>query len=204
MIGVNLIPQDVLLARRRSRRIRLWLTATAIAAGLGAVPVVLELQRQGRADTLTDQRAKVKVELATVRDELTELNRSLALLNDRLDRAEALRTKRPWAALLTSITRSMPDQVWLSSMATGMENVSARRPARAPAESAPGDKPKVVRMDGARKIDLTGYALDHEHLYEFMTGLKQSQLFATVDLVKAGKEPLLRSRAVRFQLSCVW
>ncbi len=204
MIGVNLIPRDVLLGRRRSRRIRLWLTATAIAAGLGAVPVVLELQRQGRVDTLTVQRTQVQAELATVRAELTELNRSLTLLGDRLDRAEALRTKRPWAALLTSITRSMPDQVWLRSMATGPAGASAGVPARAAVEAAPGDQPVVVQMEGARKIDLSGYALDHEHLYEFMTGLKQSQIFTTVDLVKAGKEPLLRSRAVRFQLSCVW
>ncbi|MCP4249587.1 MAG: PilN domain-containing protein [bacterium] len=204
MIGVNLIPQGILLARRRSRRIRLWLTATVTTAALGAVPVVLELQRQGRAATLTTQRAEVQAEFADVRAELTELNRSLALLNDRLDRAEALRTKRPWAGLLTTITRNMPDQVWLSSMATGMESASAGGPAKAPTEAAPSDKPVVVQMDGARKLDLSGFAVDHEHLYEFMTGLKQSQLFATVDLIKAGKEPLLRSQAVRFQLSCVW
>ncbi|MHC4064696.1 MAG: PilN domain-containing protein [Planctomycetota bacterium] len=208
MIGVNLVPPRVLAARKRSRRVKSWAVVIAVVAGLSAIPVILEFRQQARLTSLLERRSQTQSQRASVRAELTELNRSLAELNQRIERADMLRTKRPWAALLSLIVQQMPEQVWLTSLTTG----SPQAPAKGAASSSPngstsaGDSEpaEVVVMDGASQINLTGFAVDHEHLYDFMTLLKGSQAFASVELVKAGKEPVLQSRAVRFELTCSW
>ncbi len=207
MIGVNLIPQAVLAARNRRRRIRQWLVVTAVVAGVSVVPVVLELRQQARLATLLERKEQDEIRLRAARTEQAELTRSLAYLNERIERADTLRAKRPWAALLSLIVQQMPEEVWLTSLKTGTTNA-------APAGRAAGFGPRgaavgpgqqaVVVMDGPRRIDLQGCAVEHEHLYDFMTRLKQSGAFTSVELVKAGREPVLRSRAVRFELSCSW
>ncbi|MHC4236625.1 MAG: PilN domain-containing protein [Planctomycetota bacterium] len=195
MIGVNLVPPQVLAARKRSRRVKSWAVVIAVVAGLSAIPVILEFRQQARLTSLLERRSQTQSHRASVRAELTELNRSLAELNQRIERADMLRTKRPWAVWLTSLTTGSP-QAPAKGAASSSPNGSTSAGDSEPAE--------VVVMDGASQINLTGFAVDHEHLYDFMTLLKGSQAFASVELVKAGKEPVLQSRAVRFELTCSW
>jgi len=204
MIGVNLIPPGVLAARKRGRRIRQWVVVTAIVAAVSAVPILLEWRQQARLVALQERKQQADARLGAVRAELAELTHSLTELNERIERADRLRTKRPWAALLSLIVRQMPEEVWLTSLGTGEPQEAAGGKPGLSGSVAASEQGEVVVMEGARKIDLAGFAVDHEHLYDFMTRLKQSRAFAQVELVKAGKEPLLRSRAVRFELTCRW
>lgn len=204
MIGVNLIPPGVLAARKRGRRIRQWVVVTAIVAAVSAVPILLEWRQQARLVALQERKQQADARLGAVRAELAELTHSLTELNDRIERADRLRTKRPWAALLSLIVRQMPEEVWLTSLGTGGPQEAAGAKPGLSGTVAASEQGEVVVMEGARKIDLAGFAVDHEHLYNFMTRLKESRAFGQVELVKAGKEPLLRSRAVRFELTCRW
>jgi len=204
MIAINLVPPEILTARRRLRRIRGWTVICAIVAAGSAVPVVVNLQRQARVTALNRGKEALTEELSTTRKALAELTHSLAVLNDRIDRAEALRTKRPWAALMSAITRMMPDEVWLTSFDTGAPAGGAAVAERSPSPNSAPERGAVVVMDGATRLVLAGYAVGHDELYEFMARLKESGMFSHVELVKAGKEPVLRSQAVHFELTCSW
>jgi len=204
MIAVNLIPPAVLAARRRSRRIRQWLVIVSVSAALCAVPVLIQLRQHARLVSLRGQKRQQEAEVATLRGELGELTRATVDLDRRIKRADALRTKRDWAGLLTLVVECMPPEVWLTAVTT--EAPASRAPSRRgglrPAE--PAEQNEMVVMAGARQVALAGYAVQHEQLYDFMTRLKASNTFASVELVKAGMEPTLASQAVRFELRCKW
>ncbi len=211
MTGVNLIPYSVLGARRRSRRIRQWTVVVVIAAAVAAVPVLVELRQHALSAKLVERQQIGTAKLAEVRAELEEVNVSLRQLRDGIERANTLRTRRPWAGLLTRIVSCMPQEVWLTSIGTeAPESRSRARPAppvgKPGAHSDENEMPSatVVTMAGAQRLDLAGFALDHEQLYEFMTRLKRSETFGRVELVMAGKQPVLRSEGVRFELTCTW
>ncbi len=211
MTGVNLIPSSVLGARRRSRRIRQWTVVAVIAAAVAAVPVLLELRQHALSAKLVERQQIGTAKLAEVRAALEEVDVSLRQLRDGIERADTLRTRRPWGGLLTRIVSCMPQEVWLISIGTESPKAGSRaRPAplaskpRANADEHGMHSGTVVTMAGARRLDLAGFALDHEQLYEFMTRLKRSETFQRVELVKAGKQPVLRSEGVRFELTCTW
>lgn len=211
MTGVNLIPSSVLGARRRSRRIRQWAVASVIAAAMAAVPMLVELRQRALSDKLVERQQIGTAKLAEVQTELDEVSVSLRQLRDAIERADTLRTRRPWGGLLTSIVSCMPEEVWLSSIGTEAPSTGSRvRPAapigKPAAKSDENETPSatVVTMAGARRLDLAGFALDHEQLYEFMTRLKRSETFGRVELVMAGKQPVLHSEGVRFELTCTW
>ncbi|HUU84475.1 MAG TPA: PilN domain-containing protein [Phycisphaerae bacterium] len=212
MIGVNLIPAGVLRARRRRRRIRHWTVAALVAAAISAVPVLLQVRQHARQARLVERREATSAELANVRASVETVGTSLRRLGEGIERADTLRTRRSWAGLLARVVQCMPDEVWLTSLATETPQDSARASRgkvapqqAAPASSTPGaETSSVAILAGARRLALQGFAVNHEQLYEFMTRLKGSRSFSGVELVKAGKEPVLRSRGVRFELTCTW
>ncbi len=204
MIGVNLIPPAILEAHRRARRIRLWIVAVALTAGAAALPVLWQVRQHARVAELTTLKQARAAETAAVRAELSAAAQSLADLNDRIERADALRTKRSWAGLLSLLAQCLPQEVWLTSVATDAPPPAAAGRRTSPTPSGKQDQPKVVVLDGAGRATLAGYAVGHEQLYDFMARLKAAQAFDRIDLVKADKEEVLWSRAVRFELVCTW
>lgn len=204
MIGVNLIPPELLAARRRTRRIRLWAGIVAVVGAVAVVPVGWQINRRARIAELDHTKNARVAEANSVQVELDDVTQALADLNERIERAAALETKRPWANLMTMIAQAMPEELWLSSILTKTDTtrVATPRPARPDPNQAQASS--VVVMDGATQLDLQGFALDHERLYDFMARLKDSRAFLRVDLVKANKEPVLWSQAVRFELTCTW
>ncbi len=204
MIGVNLIPTQIVEAHRRSRRIRWWLGVVVVVGGVSALPVLWQVRQHTRAARLMQRKSELTRQTAQVREELAELAKKLTALDERIERANALRTKRSWASLLSMVTACMPEQMWL----VGMN--AAAGPSGAPGNTGRGPsgkqeaQPQVVVLDGARRLDLVGYAVEHEQVYDFMTRLKESGAFGQVDLTKADTEDILSSQAVRFELVCSW
>jgi Tfp pilus assembly protein PilN len=205
MIGVNLIPSSVLTARQRSRRIRRWAAVILVIAIASATPVLYQVRQHVRIASMQEGKQQQEARLASTRAELVNVNRSLAELNRRIERTNALRTKRSWTGLLALIVECMPQEIWLTSLST--DAPTAGRKARSRPQEAPEsetDETKVVVMAGARRLDLDGYATELEHLYDFITRLKASGVFAKVELVKADAEPTFRTKAVHFELTCGW
>jgi Tfp pilus assembly protein PilN len=200
--GINLIPPDVLQSCRRRRRTRLWVALTIVAAAAAALPMLWQLRQHARLAELLRIKQSKTAETVAAREALADTVRELSKLTDRVEQADALRTKRPWAELLSLTSRCLPEEVWLTSIDTEKPSGSAKR-RTAPAPDGE-DQPTVVVMEGARRMALAGYAVGHEQLYEFMSRLKASAVFDRVDLLKADKEQVLWSEAVRFELVCIW
>ena len=99
---------------------------------------------------------------------------------------------------------TVPEEVWLTSLATDASPISLKPRKNHPAPTTSEDQPAVVVLDGASRLALTGYAVRHKQVYEFMARLKESAAFERVDLLKADKEQVLWSEAVRFELMCTW
>ena len=59
-------------------------------------------------------------------------------------------------------------------------------------------------LDGPGAVRISGFAVDHDWLYEFITRLKDASVFERVDMLQAGKERTMQADAVRFVLVCAW
>jgi Tfp pilus assembly protein PilN len=204
MVSVNLLPATILIARRRNRRVRLWVTAGAMVVGLTAIPLAVDLTKTAQASSLEVRLRPLHTRLARVRGDLKAVAEQREELTTQLARADALRGKRPWADLLALISEKTPDTVWLTSLRTRLG--APLRPMEKPARTASSATAQVdaVVLGGPSGLHLEGYALDHESLYEFMSALKNLGVFPKVELTAAGKEPVLDGTAVRFVLECDW
>ncbi len=205
MVSVNLLPPNVRLARRRARRIRLWIGVVLTTALLATVPIGLDAAKAARAAAVDRALAPVQERLDGVRAELRQTTADCSQLTTQIARADALRAKRSWGGLLVTITHHQPDQVWLTSLASKQSTEPARaRPGGKKENAKAASEDAVVALDGPRGIRLEGYALDHDWLYQFITNLKQAGLFTNVELNSAGREPMASRDVVRFVLECDW
>jgi Tfp pilus assembly protein PilN len=213
MIGVNLIPADVVLRHATQRRLRVWAVVSLLLGATTAVPIVLERRQQAQIQRLDARVTEADVALRAVRAQTASTAQAVLDLDAELARAAALRTKRSWAGLLTLLSAQLPPQVWLTTLATDPPQPGAGRGPGAPAERPPagtpagGNRPAasaVTVLEAATAVRLDGYAVNHEGLYDLMSRLKESGAFTEVNLVSAGMEPILQGRAVHFVLTCGW
>ncbi len=203
MIGVNVLPQSYVRARKRAARIRGWLIATVVVAVAFSFPMGFDAFKTASAASLEDELKPLRNRVANTKNRLGESLATVTDLRQRLSRADALRSKRPWKNLLTTLTAKMPAEVWLTSLESiGGTGKGASRRAQ-PKQSTPEDK-GTVELAGPSGLRLTGYALGHEHLYSFMGTLNDGVLFNRVDMVKAGRVPVADGTAVQFVLECAW
>lgn len=203
MIGVNVLPQSYIRARRRASRLRAWLIAVALVAAASSFPIGFDIFKSARASTIEDELKPLRGQLAGTKSRLAECLTTVTDLQQRLSRADAIRSKRPWKNLMTTLTAKMPDEVWLTSLESfdRPARVTRRRSADVPAA---GEENDTIELEGPTGLRLTGYALEHEHLLTFMAALNDGVLFNRVDMVKSGQEPLADGVAVRFVLECTW
>lgn len=176
-------------------------------------------------DRLTAVRQKVATAAQAVLESDAELARAGALKTKRswaglLERLSACMPAEVW---LTSVAtdppqpraggRSIPPADRRAATAPSPGATTSPDAARAPGPSArpaagtsPGlPRPEaVVVLEAPTGMRLDGFALNHDHLYDLMSKLKESGAFTGVTLVKAGTEPVFEGRAVHFVLACEW
>ncbi len=203
MIGINLIPPPIMEGQRRARHLRRWGLALTLAAIVTAIPISWQIHQESVANRLRRKNADLAIRIASARIELADVIGEFDQLVEQIERANALRTKRSWASFLAMISQEMPSEVWLTTMATETPQAPSRPAGRPPASK---DEPTqgLTVLAGARAFMLDGYAIDHDDLYEFMARLKASGAFDYVELVRAERQDVLRSRAVHFELTCTW
>jgi len=194
------MPAAVLRRRVLERRVRVWGVVCGLAAAAGVVPVGLDVRQQSVVRGEERKEAGLADEVVGARERLSAVVQRTEALRQQLARADALRAKNPWASLLTTVGRALPEEVWLSALATspaaptgdGVVNIGP----------APGQQTVVI--DAPKRLRLDGYALDHSHLYQMMSALNNLKVFGRVELAQADTEPMLRGQAVRFELECEW
>jgi Tfp pilus assembly protein PilN len=203
LIGVNVLPESYVYARKRAARVQGWLITLVVVAVAFSFPIGFDVFKTARAASLEEEVKPLHSRLAATKSRLADCLAAVTDLRHRLSRADALRSKRPWKNLLATLTAKMPEEVWLTSLESleGRAKDAGRRPSAQPAADGKQD---AVELAGPTGLRLTGYALGHEYLYAFMGTLNDGVLFNRVELVKAGREPLADGTAVRFVLECSW
>lgn len=208
MTGVNLMPAARVLMRRRRRRIRRWAMVIAAGGVLGAIPMALELSRHQQVQSLKGERDRTAAKIEQVRGNLNTLGIDARQLESEIARAEALRTKRSWARLIGVIAGALPEEVWLTSIAT--DPPTARRGTldkRTKADRPASDQrvePTAVVLEAPQSITIDGYAIEQKHIWEFVSRLSAAGALGSVRLQKSMVEPLMESTAVHFEIVCDW
>jgi len=222
MVAVNLIPDSVQAAQVRRRHFKRWAACLIVTTGVAVVPVGAHWVQHLRMDELHAQSDKLQTDLAVAR---AELKTATAAANDsflRIERAKALRSKRAWSNMLALIGSCLPKDCWLTSIATDPEVPSAAPLARQstpPPSATPGtdltassllkggkggSEPAVVTIDAPRKLRMTGAATDATQPLDFVTKLKESQVFRAVTLERSLRENSGEESNFRFELICEW
>ncbi len=203
MIAVNVLPPDYVRARKRSARIQGWLIASILVAFAFSFPIGFDVYKTARAASLEEELKPMRGRLANTKNRLAQCIETVTDLQQRLSRADALRSKRPWKSLLVTLTTKTPEEVWLTSLES-MEGAGKKGARRSSVGNSVIEKSNTVELAGPTGLRLTGYALGHEHLYAFMGTLNDGVLFDRVDMVKAGREKVADGTPVRFVLECTW
>ncbi|HNO77769.1 MAG TPA: PilN domain-containing protein [Phycisphaerae bacterium] len=201
MIGVNVLPQSYIRAKKRASRLRGWLIAVTVVTFASAFPVGFDVFKAAKASTVENELKPLRSQLTGTKNKLSESLSMVTDLRQRLSRADAIRSKRPWKNLMATLTAKMPQEVWLTSLESydHAPKATVRR-----AATKEEEKSDTIELEGPAGLRLTGFALEHEQLLAFMAALNDGVLFNRVDMVKSGQVPLADGVAVRFVLECTW
>lgn len=201
MVRVNLIPQKTRRAQTIRRRVRGWSTVIALGGTLLAVSAGMEWMSRRDALQLRAASAGVRNDLIQVRKELRGSSAEALNAKIRIERAEALRSKRAWSAILALVATSLPDGSWLTSIAT--DPVTPTGGSRKPKVGA-DDCATAVTIDSPRKLMIRGYTAEAGDPLRFVQKLNDTDLFSKVRLLNSQREPLFDSAFYRFELLCQW
>ncbi len=214
MVGVNLIPKDLQLAQTVRRHLKWWTVAIVGAAVLLSAPLAMGWYRRAEASELRVQNDQFQEQLAQSRDDLKLVTAQASQAASRIERATALRSKRPWSRLMVMIGTYMPQGCWLTSIGTEPRTppaVGARRPPSPRASTAADPlspeswaRRSALVIEAPRKLRIAGYATNAAEPLEFVTGLKASGVFNNVTLEHMSREPVLDGFYFRFELLCGW
>jgi Tfp pilus assembly protein PilN len=220
MTSVNLIPECVLVARTQRRHAKSWTMLILAAAGLSAVPLVLDWSRRTRAAELRDESGRLQQELGSTRLQLAATSAEATRVFLEVERANALRSKRAWSAMFALIASCLPADCWLASVATDPEAPAGGAPPRPvvanPGTSAGapkgGGKREIVTIEAPRRLRMIGYAEDDTQPLAFVTNLKESRVFQNVLLERAVRAPDVAAdpsgpsggTVYQFEVVCEW
>lgn len=206
-ISVNLIPESVRWAKHRRRLLFRWSIALSLALGSLLVPYVIDRHEQDRAERLRTQREQMQGALADLRVEVQEATDQAERVAHQLRRAQAVLAKRRWTGVLWLIAQTMPDQCWLTSVATD------------PVKPSPGSLPKATKrlvktsasveenvtlVGVARRLRISGFSVDSAQPHRLVRRLKRSGSFERVALEGVERELVLGKEFFRFDLTCEW
>lgn len=220
MNDTNLIPVPLRIARSRRRRIKAWSVTVMAALFLLCIPVVFDHYLRVEASRLGTQNEELGGVLTGLRQQLATLTAEADRSLLQLERAKALRSKRAWSAMFATIARSMPDGCWLTSIATdpssppGGAGLRPRVTATGKTNrqaGLTGSDESVTKIEGPQRLKIVGYASDASEPYQFVTNLKNTNVFRDVVLETSRRERVQDQQAglasawyFRFDLACEW
>lgn len=207
-IEINLLPPEFQQAQARARHVRNWLVGLIAPVLLLLVLLGVDGVRGVQADELRRTSEDLQSELSARRAEVRGLTAAAAVAALQLQRSDALRSKRAWSTLIDLVGQCMPAECWLESLATDPE-LPASSPAAPPVTgSAPSggtpQQPATVTIDAPRKLRIAGYATSAGQPLAFVTNLKQTGTFKSVNLERSVLESELGQARFRFEIICEW
>ncbi len=207
MQPLNLIPADCLERATRHGRLRVWMSASAVAVILIAVAGV---QRWAATRAIT----RLESQVAALQARQVELDRALMLatrsqdsLLTRAAAVAALPQEHRLAVQLAALARNAPAGVVFTRIdfkrRTQRGNaVSPRRrggrtgsKTAAASPAAPPPPPRPV-------VEMAGYAVDRQELEALLEAIQTIPQWERVRLLRAAREPYGAARAIAFELVC--
>ncbi len=210
---VNLLPAAYQRRSRRSRRLRVWLAA---GSGLLAVELLVgaALTEIGtRSRDLNHQLMEIAGQRENLGVKLVELTAQEQEAARQLELAEQLSRKHRWSELLGGLAAAMPGGVVLTRVAT--EPKDAPAPQAAPGNAAKSNLHKMLQPAGAatakapddgraRGLTLSGMAVDHQSVAEFLRQLNADGRLGSWDVESTVRQPYLGGEGVLFTLKARW
>lgn len=178
--------------------------AVAAAALLGAA--ALDWTQRARAGKLHVEDEGLGIQVAAIRADLGSVTEESNQLAVRIDRARALGRKRAWSGMIELIGACMPNDCWLTSIATDPDRPAAQR--ASPRKVANGnlkkEQQRLVTIDAPRGIVIEGYAAKTAQPHAFVASLKKTGVFKSVTLLSSQRESVDNLFYFRFELACGW
>lgn len=175
MIKINL-----LLARKQKKKVGVKIEFVILALSviiLMAIFVLLQWRLNGRRDDLLARITDTKNQVAHYKSLIPEVNHYKQLQKShqtRLNELNRLRKEKGGAArVLDEISMGKPEKVQL----------------------------ELLKKDGT-KLAISGVALDDETVANFMTNLRKSRFFKSVDLIVTEQTAIGSMKVKKFSLSC--
>ena len=220
MVEVNLIPESVLFARTCRRHAVRWATSLALAGTTLALCAGSDWVQRVEVRSLRDKRERLGAEMVRASAELDAVTLAANDAHLRVERARALRSKRAWSGMLALIASRMPEGSWLTSIATDPSSPPGGAGLRPRATATgktnqqaglTGSDESVTKIEGPQRLKIVGYASDASEPYQFVTNLKNTNVFRDVVLETSRRERVQDQQAgfasawyFRFDLACEW
>ena len=215
MASVNLIPREILLEHRKVRRIRVWLVIGGAAWILASIPVVRELSAEYQLSSHRAAAVTIAEQVDHARHRRKQSAQRLKLLREEVARAEKLRYKRRWTAMISVIALSAPQDVWLTEFAT-----DPSRPAVVSGSTPPLPQRRLkdsllqpatqagyetlIGKAGPRRLLLEGRALGLEEIYSFVDAINALEVFKDASIREVRGDVVEGLKVTRFTLECEW
>lgn len=212
MERINLIPLTVQIARARQRRFRRWAILVGATAAASLIPAMAQWTRERKLDDLRAARQTAEHEMNSARAELKALTTQSHELLLRLERANALRSKRNWSGMFSLLASALPAECWLTSLATDPDipppiqviakpaTAAGGAPGKAPSANPPGP----VSIDAPRRLRIAGNSRSASDPLAFVLKLKESGVFRDVVLERTQRVNADPTSPFRFEMVCEW
>ncbi len=215
MPSVNLIPRELLLQRRKIRRVRVWLMIGGATWIFASVPVVRELSAEYQLNSQSTAVAAISEQLDHAHDRRGQSAKRLQLLRQEVARAEKLRYKRLWTDMISVIADAIPPRVWLIQLSTDPPKppvnsrttapLSLRRSADSNADTTtPAGYDTLVGKAGPRRLLLEGQALGLEDIYAFVDAVNDLGIFGNASIRSVRGDVAGGLKVTHFTMECEW
>ncbi len=215
MPSVNLIPRELLLQRRKVRRVRMWLLIGGATWIFASIPVIRELSAEYQLNSQSTAVAAISDQLDHAHARRRQSARRLLMLRQEVARAEKLRYKRLWTDMISVIADATPERVWLIQLSTepAKPPVSSRTTAplslRRSADSdvkttTPVGYDTLVGKAGPRRLLLEGQALGLEDIYAFVDAINALGIFENASIRSVRGDVAAGLRVTHFTMECEW
>lgn len=204
-MNINLIPAPVRRRQAQRRRLRTWSIAITVAAGTLMIPIGLDWSRRATAKQLRADTAALEANHTSALAEWDTIHREVEETQAHLERADALRSKRAWSAMVTLIAAHVPRDAWLTTIATDPAQPTVMPAAPGAASAEPTAKsPETLTIDAPTTIKIEGYAPGAAEPFSLVRSLQATNVFKKVYLLRSSLETTEDGAYFHFNLVCEW
>jgi len=200
----NLLPAAYELRYQRRRRLRRWVAAGVVVMALQLPALVVLRQLGTQARTLQQGLLEAERQREVLEGKLSALKAGQTEVDQQIRLADRLARKHRWSELFTGMSACLPPTAVLTKLESdppqaGTSSTPVLR-VRSNNTEAPGPESQAV----AQGMVITGVAVDHETVAEFLRNLNGQRLAGRCSLESTMRQPYLSGEGVAFTIRTKW